>query len=63
MIDQRYGHLARDSEESIRTRLEARKNRLGVEWASTASRAMRREAANPHEYMVCGRWSVPGSNR
>jgi integrase len=36
MIDQRYGHLARDSEASIRARLEARANRLGVEWAPGA---------------------------
>jgi hypothetical protein len=36
MIDQRYGHLARDSEESIRTRLNARTARLGVDWALAA---------------------------
>jgi hypothetical protein len=33
MIDQRYGHLARDSEKSIRARLEARADRLGANWA------------------------------
>jgi integrase len=36
MIDRTYGHLARDSEASIRARLEARTNRLGVDWASDA---------------------------
>ncbi len=35
MIDRTYGHLARDSEESIRARLETRANRLGAEWASS----------------------------
>ena len=35
MIDRTYGHLARDSEESIRTRLEARANRSGVNQASS----------------------------
>jgi integrase len=30
MIDRHYGHLARDSEDSIRARLDARSNRSGV---------------------------------
>jgi integrase len=34
MIDKTYGHLARDSEESIRNRLDARTGRSGVEMAS-----------------------------
>jgi len=34
MIDRTYGHLARDSEETIRARLEARANRSGVDLVS-----------------------------
>jgi hypothetical protein len=34
MIDRTYGHLARDSEDSIRLRLEARADRSGVEVVS-----------------------------
>lgn len=34
MIDRTYGHLARDSEESIRARLDARADRSGAEVAS-----------------------------
>lgn len=34
MIDRTYGHLARDSEQQIRARLEARSGQMGVEWAS-----------------------------
>lgn len=34
MIDRTYGHLARDSDESIRNRLDARAARSGVEMAS-----------------------------
>jgi integrase len=34
VIDDTYGHLARDSEETIRTRLDARTRRSGVEMAS-----------------------------
>ncbi len=34
MIDTHYGYLARDSEESIRARLDARSNRSGVYLAS-----------------------------
>jgi integrase len=33
-IDRTYGHLARDSEDAIRARLEARSGRSGVEVAS-----------------------------
>jgi integrase len=36
MIDRTYGHLARDSEEAIRSRLNARAKRVGVEVASGA---------------------------
>ncbi len=36
-IDRTYGHLARDSEEAIRARLEARSNRSGVDLASDGS--------------------------
>ena len=36
MIDRTYGHLARDSEDSIRARLDARGDRSGVEVASSA---------------------------
>lgn len=36
MIDRTYGHLARDSEDSIRARLDARAGRSGVEMASTS---------------------------
>jgi integrase/recombinase XerD len=36
MIDQRYGHLTRDSEASIRARLDARTGRSGVDQASAA---------------------------
>ena len=34
MIDKTYGHLARDSEESLRLRLEARAARAGDELAT-----------------------------
>ena len=34
MIERTYGHLARDSEQQIRARLEARSGQMGVEWAS-----------------------------
>jgi hypothetical protein len=34
MIDRTYGHLARDSEESIQARLDARADRSGAEVAS-----------------------------
>jgi hypothetical protein len=34
MIDERYGHLARDSEQAIRAKLNARNGRDGVEVAS-----------------------------
>ena len=33
-IDKTYGHLAHDSEVAIRTRLETRADRSGVDWAS-----------------------------
>jgi integrase len=33
-IDRTYGHLARDSEDAIRARLEARGDRSGLEMAS-----------------------------
>jgi integrase len=36
MIDRTYGHLARDSEESIRARPDARAGHYGVEMASTS---------------------------
>jgi integrase len=36
MIDRTYGHLARDSEDAIRARLDARADRFGVELASDA---------------------------
>ena len=36
MIDRTYGHLARDSEDSIRARLDTRFERRGVDWASDA---------------------------
>jgi hypothetical protein len=36
-IDRTYGHLARDSEDAIRARLEARSNRSGVDLASGGS--------------------------
>ena len=39
MIDRTYGHLARDSEDAIRARLDARADRSGVEEASDASGA------------------------
>jgi integrase len=35
MIDRTYGHLAKDGEDAIRARLEARSARFGVEMAST----------------------------
>ena len=38
MIDRHYGHLARDSEDSIRARLDARSNRSGVFLASDGER-------------------------
>jgi integrase len=38
MIDRTYGHLARDSEASIRARLDARADRSGAEVASEADR-------------------------
>ena len=34
MIDRTYGHLARDSEASIRARLDARASRFGAEVVS-----------------------------
>jgi hypothetical protein len=36
MIDRTYGHLARDSEDAIRARLDARSQRSGVVVASSA---------------------------
>jgi hypothetical protein len=39
MIDRTYGHLARDSEDSIRLRLEMRAERCGGEVASGAESA------------------------
>ena len=36
MIDRTYGHLARDSEDAIRARLDARADRSGVEVASAS---------------------------
>jgi hypothetical protein len=36
MIDRTYGHLARDSEDSIRARLDARAGRMGVARESKA---------------------------
>jgi integrase len=36
MIDRTYGHLASDSEDAIRGRLDARSTRLGVDWASAS---------------------------
>ncbi len=36
MIDRTYGHLARDSEQAIRARLDARAGRSGVDVASGA---------------------------
>jgi integrase len=38
MIDRTYGHLARDSEDAIRARLDARAQRSGVDLASSADR-------------------------
>jgi hypothetical protein len=35
-VDERYGHLARDSQAAILARLNARANRPGVEMASVA---------------------------
>jgi hypothetical protein len=35
MIDRTYGHLARDSEEAIRARLETRSARSGAEMVSS----------------------------
>ena len=35
-IDKTYGHLAHDSEAAIRARLEARGERLAVDWPSDA---------------------------
>jgi integrase len=34
VIDRTYGHLARDSEDAIRARLNARSGQMGVRWAS-----------------------------
>jgi hypothetical protein len=34
LLDRAYGHLVRDSEESVRSRLEARKTEMGVARAS-----------------------------
>jgi len=39
MIDRTYGHLARDAEESIRARLDARSAQPGVDLASAAEAA------------------------
>jgi hypothetical protein len=36
VIDRHYGHLARDSEDAIRARLDARAGQCGVEMASGA---------------------------
>jgi integrase len=41
VIDETYGHLARDSEAAIRDRLEARSERLGVEKASASEPDLR----------------------
>ena len=37
MLESTYGHLARDSEQQIRARLEARSGRMGGRWASDGS--------------------------
>jgi integrase len=34
MIERTYGHLAKDSEQQIRARLDARSRQMGVRWAS-----------------------------
>ncbi len=34
MIERTYGHLARDSEQQIRARLEARSGQMGAKWAA-----------------------------
>ncbi len=36
MIDRTYGHLARDSEDAIRARLETRSERSGAQMASAS---------------------------
>ena len=38
MIDRTYGHLAVDSEDVIRARLNARSGQMGVRWASEPER-------------------------
>jgi len=39
MIDATYGHLARDSEASIRERLEARRNEMATKWPESEAAA------------------------
>jgi integrase len=63
MIDRTYGHLARDSEDSIRIRLEARAARSGVEVASGGEGNAGRLASDRAPHAAFERWSVPGSNR
>ena len=49
MIDRTYGHLALDSEDAIRARLDARASRDGVEVASGESGGTDGSAAIPHQ--------------
>ena len=51
MIDRTYGHLARDSEESIRERLDARADRvLALIWRPSE----RRESLSAQPRVPCG---------
>jgi hypothetical protein len=50
-IDRSYGHLARDSEDTIRARLEARAGHSGV---SGVERRERRGWLSPHPRWPCG---------
>jgi integrase len=63
MIDRTYGHLARDSEDTIRARLDARDGRSDVCGRRAPKAAATTRPAIPLPERDGGEWSVPGSNR
>ena len=63
MIDKHYGHLARDSEDSIRARLDARSARSQAFWRPSNGRVFLQLAAIPHAERDRGLWALLGSNQ
>jgi integrase len=58
MIDRTYGPTRRSAPGSTRER-----RNLASTWRRTRTAPAATDAASPHGVRVCGRWSVPGSNR